>query len=145
MVDRFLTEFARSTRDLLNVMDAVGKAGAGFRSLADHCGYKNPTWQLSVDRLGGLAEFERELIRARTDEGRSEGQRGPIWEEAQAHTPSARGGHLETGGGRTTGRNRSELQHDFMINYRRIIIALDFLSSILSTGGAPLPTSTERM
>jgi DNA invertase Pin-like site-specific DNA recombinase len=70
MVDRFLTEFARSTRDLLNVMDAVGKAGAGFRSLADHCGYKNPTWQLSVDRLGGLAEFERELIRARTDEGR---------------------------------------------------------------------------
>jgi DNA invertase Pin-like site-specific DNA recombinase len=26
---------ARSTQDLLNVLDTIGKAGAGFRSLAD--------------------------------------------------------------------------------------------------------------
>ena len=30
-----LDRLARSTRDLLNVLDIVGKAGAGFRSLAD--------------------------------------------------------------------------------------------------------------
>jgi DNA invertase Pin-like site-specific DNA recombinase len=30
-----LDRLARSTRDLLNVLDAVGKAGAGFRSMAD--------------------------------------------------------------------------------------------------------------
>jgi DNA invertase Pin-like site-specific DNA recombinase len=30
-----LDRHARSTRDLLNVLDAVAKAGAGFRSLAD--------------------------------------------------------------------------------------------------------------
>src|SRR6516162_451638 len=30
-----LYRLARSTRDLLNVLDAVAKAGAGFRSLAD--------------------------------------------------------------------------------------------------------------
>src|ERR1700721_531387 len=30
-----LDRLARSTRDLLNVLDVVGKAGAGFRSLAD--------------------------------------------------------------------------------------------------------------
>jgi DNA invertase Pin-like site-specific DNA recombinase len=71
MVDRFLTEFARSTRDLLNVMDAVGKAGAGFRSLADHwADTTTPHGRLVSTVLGGLAEFERELIRARTDEGR---------------------------------------------------------------------------
>jgi DNA invertase Pin-like site-specific DNA recombinase len=66
-----LDRLARSTRDLLNVLDAVAKAGAGFRSLAD-------TWadtttahgRLMVTVLGGLAEFERELIKARTDEGR---------------------------------------------------------------------------
>jgi DNA invertase Pin-like site-specific DNA recombinase len=29
-----LDRLARSTRDLLNVLDAVAKAGAGFRSLA---------------------------------------------------------------------------------------------------------------
>lgn len=37
------------------------------------------------------------------------------------------------------------VSHDFTINYRRTIIALGFLSSILSTGGAPLLTPTERM
>ena len=30
-----LDRLARSTRDLLNVLDAVAKAGAGFRSTAD--------------------------------------------------------------------------------------------------------------
>ncbi len=30
-----LDRLARSTRDLLNTLDAVAKAGAGFRSLAD--------------------------------------------------------------------------------------------------------------
>src|SRR5262249_12749305 len=30
-----LDRLARSTRDLLNIIDAIGKAGAGFRSLHD--------------------------------------------------------------------------------------------------------------
>ena len=66
-----LDRLARSTRDLLNILDAVAKAGAGFKSLKD-------TWadtttshgRLMLTVLGGLAEFERELIRARTDDGR---------------------------------------------------------------------------
>ncbi len=67
-----LDRLARSTRDLLNVLDAVAQCGAGFRSLKD-------TWadtttaqgRLMLTVLGGLAEFERELIRARTGEGRN--------------------------------------------------------------------------
>jgi DNA invertase Pin-like site-specific DNA recombinase len=66
-----LDRLARSTRDLLNVIDALTKKGADFKSLRD-------TWadtttahgRLMVTVLGGLAEFERELIRARTGEGR---------------------------------------------------------------------------
>src|SRR5262245_58991786 len=66
-----LDRLARSTRDLLNVLDQIGKRGAGFKSLKD-------TWadtttahgRLMLTVLGGLAEFERELIRARTGEGR---------------------------------------------------------------------------
>ncbi len=58
--------------DLLNTLDSIAKAEAGFRSLAD-------TWsdittlhgKLMLAVLGGHAEFERELIRARTGEGRS--------------------------------------------------------------------------
>jgi DNA invertase Pin-like site-specific DNA recombinase len=32
-----LDRLARSTRDLLNILDAVAKAGAGFKSLKDTC------------------------------------------------------------------------------------------------------------
>jgi DNA invertase Pin-like site-specific DNA recombinase len=66
-----LDRLARSTRDLLNVLDAVAKAGAGFRSLADSwADTTTPHGRLMLTVLGGLAEFERELIKARTGEGR---------------------------------------------------------------------------
>jgi DNA invertase Pin-like site-specific DNA recombinase len=67
-----LDRLARSTRDLLNVLDTVSKAGAGFRSLADE--WVNTTTahgRLLLTILGGLAEFERSLILARTSDGRS--------------------------------------------------------------------------
>jgi DNA invertase Pin-like site-specific DNA recombinase len=67
-----LDRLARSTRDLLNTLAAITGKGAGFRSL-------NDTWadtttahgRLMLTVLGGLAEFGRELIRARTGEGRA--------------------------------------------------------------------------
>jgi hypothetical protein len=63
--------FASRTRDLLNVLDTVGKAGAGFKSLADTwADTTTPHGRLMLTVLGGLAEFERELIRSRTGEGR---------------------------------------------------------------------------
>ena len=62
---------ARSTRDLLNTLAAIADRKAAFRSLGD-------TWadtttahgRLMLTVLGGLAEFGRDLIRARTSEGR---------------------------------------------------------------------------
>jgi DNA invertase Pin-like site-specific DNA recombinase len=66
-----LDRLARSTTDLLNVLDVVAKAGAGFRSLKDTwADTTTPHGRLMLTVLGGLAEFERELIRARTGEGR---------------------------------------------------------------------------
>jgi DNA invertase Pin-like site-specific DNA recombinase len=67
-----LDRLARSTRDLLNMLALIAEKKAGFRSLAD-------TWadtttahgRLMLTFLAGLAEFERELIRARTSEGRA--------------------------------------------------------------------------
>ena len=71
MVTR-LDRLARSTRDLLNTLAAIADRKAGFRSLGD-------TWadtttahgRLMLTVLGGLAEFERDLIRVRTGEGRA--------------------------------------------------------------------------
>jgi DNA invertase Pin-like site-specific DNA recombinase len=66
-----LDRLARSTRDLLNVLDAVAKAGAGFRSLADMWADTTTAHgKLMITILAGLAEFERSLILARTSEGR---------------------------------------------------------------------------
>ncbi len=70
MVTR-LDQLARSTRDLLNILDRVTKTGAGFRSLSDRWADTTaPHGRFMLNVLGGLAEFERELIRARTGEGR---------------------------------------------------------------------------
>lgn len=59
------------TRDLLNTLNALTKAEAAFGSLADTwADTTTPHGRLILSVLGGLAEFERELIRARTGEGR---------------------------------------------------------------------------
>ena len=65
----------RSTRDLLNLLGAVADKGAGFKSLRDTwADTTTPHGRLMLTVLGGLAEFERELIRARTGEGRKRAQ-----------------------------------------------------------------------
>ena len=66
-----LDRLARSTRDLLNVLHAIAQKGAAFKSLGD--AWADTTTihgRLFLTVLGGLAEFERELIKVRTGEGR---------------------------------------------------------------------------
>jgi DNA invertase Pin-like site-specific DNA recombinase len=66
-----LDRLARSTRDLLNVLDSVSKREAGFKSLADAWADTTTAHgRLMLTVLAGLAEFERELIRSRTGDGR---------------------------------------------------------------------------
>jgi DNA invertase Pin-like site-specific DNA recombinase len=70
-----LDRLARSTRDLLNTLDAVGKVGASFKSLNDPwADTTTPHGRLMLTVLGGLAEFERHLIHSRTTEGRIRAQ-----------------------------------------------------------------------
>lgn len=70
-----LDRLARSTRDLLNVLAEVSEHGAAFRSLSDTwADTTTPHGRLMLTVLGGLAEFERELIKTRTGEGRARAQ-----------------------------------------------------------------------
>lgn len=65
-----LDRLARSTRDLLNTLDAVAKAGAGFRVL-DNPALDTTTahGQLLLNVLGAISQFERDMIRSRCAEG----------------------------------------------------------------------------
>jgi DNA invertase Pin-like site-specific DNA recombinase len=66
-----LDRLARSTLDLLNTLEQISKRKAGLRSLADTwADTTTPHGKLMITILGGLAEFERTLILARTNEGR---------------------------------------------------------------------------
>jgi DNA invertase Pin-like site-specific DNA recombinase len=92
-----LDRLARSTRDLLNVLATIGEHKAGFRSLKDAwADTTTPHGRLMLTVLGGLAEFERELIRARTGEGRKRAKdRGVRFGRPVALTPHQRAEALQ--------------------------------------------------
>jgi DNA invertase Pin-like site-specific DNA recombinase len=70
-----LDRLARSTRDLLNTLAAIAAKDAAFRSLSDPwADTTTPHGKLMITVLGGLAEFERSLILARTGDGRARAQ-----------------------------------------------------------------------
>jgi DNA invertase Pin-like site-specific DNA recombinase len=85
-----LDRLARSTRDLLNTLAAITDKKAGFRSLGDTwADTTTPHGRLMLTVMGGLAEFERELIRARTGEGRERGKEARCPLRPQAETDPA--------------------------------------------------------
>jgi DNA invertase Pin-like site-specific DNA recombinase len=66
-----LDRLGRSTRELLNLIHAVDQAGASFKSLGDPLfDTSNSQGRLLLAVLAAVAEFERDLIRSRTGEGR---------------------------------------------------------------------------
>jgi DNA invertase Pin-like site-specific DNA recombinase len=65
-----LDRLARSIRDLLRLQDEIKACGAKFKALDDPwCDTTTPQGELILTVMGGLAEFERKLIRQRCDEG----------------------------------------------------------------------------
>ena len=67
-----LDRLARSTLDLLRIVQTVRRAGASFKSLHETWADSTSTHgRLFLTILAGLAEFERELILARTADGRA--------------------------------------------------------------------------
>ena len=74
-----LDRLGRSTRELLQLIHDIDKAGASFKSIGDPL-FDTSTSQgrLLVTMLAAIAEFERELIRERTGEGRKRAMQNGI-------------------------------------------------------------------
>jgi len=92
-----LDRLARSTRDLLNLLDRISERGATFRSLKDAWADTSTMHgRLLITVLGGIAQFERELIRERTSEGRTRAMaRGVRFGRPRKLTPHQRREILE--------------------------------------------------
>lgn len=66
-----LDRLARSTRHLLDIADTIEHAGAGLRSLSEPwADTTSPAGRMVLTVFAGIAEFERSLIRERTESGR---------------------------------------------------------------------------
>src|SRR4029077_18592988 len=131
-----LDRLARSTRDLLNVFDAGAKSGAGFKSLADAWADTTTAHgRLMLTVLGGLAEFERELIRARTDEGRKRAQaRGVRFGRKLKLTPHQR---QEAQARREAGEALVEIARTYNVSHSTI-------SRLSSSNRRIIPTAGQR-
>jgi DNA invertase Pin-like site-specific DNA recombinase len=114
-----LDRLARSTRDLLNTLDAIGKAGATFKSLADlWCDTATPHGELMVTILGGLATFERHLILSRTAEGRTRAQaNGVRFGRRPGLTPYQRAEALRR---RAAGETLTEIARSFNVSHMTV-------------------------
>ncbi len=114
-----LDRLARSTMDLLNTLDAIAKAGAGFRSLADTwADTTTPHGKLMLTILGGLAEFERSLILTRTGEGRTRAMaRGVKFGRKAKLTDFQKQDAIRR---REAGESLSEIGRLFGVNYQTI-------------------------
>jgi DNA invertase Pin-like site-specific DNA recombinase len=74
-----LDRLARSTIDLLTTLNAVAAKEARFKSLAEPwADTTTPAGRLMLTVIGGLAEFERHLIKDRTSDGRERAKRAGV-------------------------------------------------------------------
>jgi DNA invertase Pin-like site-specific DNA recombinase len=75
-----LDRLSRSLKDVLHIMERIGSAGAGFRSLTENIDTTTPAGRMMMQMVGAFAEFERAMIRERTSAGlataRAEGRIG---------------------------------------------------------------------
>jgi DNA invertase Pin-like site-specific DNA recombinase len=64
-----LDRLSRSLKDLLILIDKIDKASAGFRSLTEAIDTTTPAGRMMMNMVGAFAEFERAMIRERTNAG----------------------------------------------------------------------------
>ena len=64
-----LDRLSRSLRDVLVLMDRLGEAKAGFRSLTEAIDTTSPAGRMMMQMVGAFAEFERAMLRERTKAG----------------------------------------------------------------------------
>src|SRR3954469_10532559 len=87
-----LDRLSRSLRDVLTIMERLGEASAGFRSLTEAIDTTTAAGRMMMQMVGAFAEFERAMLRERTkagldtarEEGRIGGRRPKLSDQQQS-------------------------------------------------------------
>ena len=91
-----LDRLSRSLKDLLHLMERIEAAGADFRSLTEAIDTTTPAGRMMMQMVGAFAEFERAMIRERTQ---------PVWRRLGRRAALAAGvGSSETSSARKSQR-----------------------------------------
>lgn len=69
VVVQSLDRLTSSLKDLLFVLEKIGKCGAHFRTIMETIDTSGPSGQMVMHMLRSLADFERAQVRERTGEG----------------------------------------------------------------------------
>ena len=84
-----LDRLSRSLKDVLTLMEKIDQAGAGFRSLTEVIDTTSPGGRMMMQIVGTFAEFERAMLRERTQHGldaaRKQGRVGGRRPKLKAH------------------------------------------------------------
>ena len=64
-----LDRLSRSLRDVLTLMERLGEIKVGFRSLTEAIDTTTPAGRMMMQMVGAFAEFERAMLRERTQAG----------------------------------------------------------------------------
>lgn len=64
-----LDRLSRSLKDVLTLMEKIDQTGAGFRSLTEVIDTSSPGGRMMMQIVGTFAEFERAMLRERTQNG----------------------------------------------------------------------------
>ena len=69
VIVKSLDRLARSTKDLLEIAETIREKGAGLKILDLNIDTTTPAGELVFTIMAGIAQFERKMIKARTEEG----------------------------------------------------------------------------
>lgn len=88
-----LDRIARSTKNLLEIVDALEKKGVAFRVLNINLDTSTPTGKLMLSMLAAIGQFEREMMLERQREGIAKAKKEGVYKGRKA-TAKAKSGDV---------------------------------------------------
>lgn len=75
LVVQKLDRVSRSLKDMLDILEKLEQKGVGFRSLTESVDTTTNAGRMMMQMLGAFAEFERNMIRSRVNDGMQQAKR----------------------------------------------------------------------